>query len=284
MAPQILELYPNPGAERPLNGTYFEHRLIELGTRHKPFVYANFVSSLDGRIAVVEPYTGESHVLDDLRTAHDWRLVQELQAQATCLVTHGGYLRDLAAGKLGDILQIGTSGKGRDIGQWRRTHGLGPQPAVAVASTSLDFPLPASLAAHAQPVHIFTSDAAPPHRIRGWEDRGYAVHLAGSGQTVEGRALVTALGRMGYERLYLLTGPKMLETTLRDGVLSRLYLTMTHQVLGGREFHTLVNGPALGETGRMRLRSLYYDPNAPKDAGQWFCCFDIPEGRLCRSR
>jgi len=284
MAPQILELYPNPGVERPLNGTYLEHRLVELGTRRKPFVYANFVSSLDGRIAVVEANTGESHVLDDLTSGHDWRLFQELQAQATCLVTHGGYLRDVAAGKLQDILQIGTAEKGRDLGQWRRTHGLGAQPAVAIATTSLDFPLPASLAAHAQPVHIFTSDAAPPERIRRWEDRGYPVHLAGSGPMVEGRPLVTALGRMGYERLYLLTGPKMLETTLRDGVLSRLYLTMTHQVLGGREFHSLVSGPLMGETGRMRLRSLYYDASAPKDAGQWFSCFDIAEAPLCPSR
>jgi riboflavin biosynthesis pyrimidine reductase len=257
-----------------LDGTYLDHDLTNLGTPGEPFVYANFVSSLDGRIAVVEAETGESHVLDDLTSGDDWRLFQELQAQASCLVTHGGYLRALARRKLQDILQVGISEQSRDIGEWRRTHGLARQPAVAVASGSLDFPLPTSLTEYGQPVHIFTGDAAPRDRIRAWEDEGFPVQVAGSGKTVQGAPLVKALGRLGYERLYLLTGPRMLNTTLRDGVLSRLYLTVTHQVLGGQRFHSLVAGPLLGDSGRLTLRSLYYDPTAPKHAGQWFCCFD----------
>ena len=82
--------------------------LHHLGTPEQPFVYANFVSSLDGRIAVVEVQTGESYVLEDLTSGHDWRLFQELQAQADCMVTHGGYLRALAARKFQDILRLGS--------------------------------------------------------------------------------------------------------------------------------------------------------------------------------
>ena len=44
--------------------------------------------------------------------------------------------------------------------------------------------------------------------------------------------MITTLGARGYARLYLLAGPQMLETVLRDGALSRLYLTLTHQVIG----------------------------------------------------
>src|SRR6185436_16065399 len=52
MSTQILELYPNSGTTRDLDGTYLAHELRTLGTPERPFVYANFVSSLDGRIAV----------------------------------------------------------------------------------------------------------------------------------------------------------------------------------------------------------------------------------------
>jgi hypothetical protein len=67
----------------------------------------------------------------------------------------------------------------------------------------------------------------------------------------------------------------MLETVLRDGALSRLYLTMTHQLAGGDLFHTVTTGPSLGGSGRLKLQTLYYDPVAPQGTGQWFVSFDV---------
>ncbi len=276
MMNMVLTLYP-PAAERPLTGTYLDEDIRELGTTRKPFVYANFVSSLDGRIAVIEPERAESFTLDEAASSADWRLFQELQAHATCLITHGGYLRALAAGKLDDILQVGVSEQSRDIGAWRAQHGLDRQPAVAIASTSLEFTLPPSLHAHSQPVFILTTAAASSERRKAWEKRGYPVIVTGDGNFVEGAAMVRAVGDLGYERLYLLTGPTMLQSVLRDRVLSRLYLTMTHQIVGGDHFHTLASGPLLGAAGGLKLRTLYFDPNAPKNCGQWFASF-VPRG------
>jgi hypothetical protein len=48
----IMQLYPQPGRERPLKGTYLAHDVRRFAPDHRVFVYANFVSSLDGRIAV----------------------------------------------------------------------------------------------------------------------------------------------------------------------------------------------------------------------------------------
>src|ERR1051325_7722660 len=124
MSAQIVELYPHTGTMRALDGTYLAHDLHALGTPEQPFVYANFVSSLDCRIAVVEANTGESYVLEDLTSSHDWRLFQELQAQAECMVTHGGYLRALAARKFEDILQVAVAKQALDIGRWRQAHGF----------------------------------------------------------------------------------------------------------------------------------------------------------------
>src|SRR4030095_5670469 len=85
MSAQILELYPRSGTTRALDGTYLAHELHVLGTSEQPFVYANFVSSLDGRIAVVQAHTRESYVLEDLTSSHDWRLFTEMQAPGSCL-------------------------------------------------------------------------------------------------------------------------------------------------------------------------------------------------------
>src|SRR5918993_1897674 len=275
MPAEIIELYPPTGTTRALDGTYLAHDLYARGTPQRPFVYANFVSSLDGQIAVVEADTGESYVLDDLTSGHDWRLFQELQAQADCVVTHGGYLRALAAGKFPDILQVGLAKQVLDIGTWRSAHGLRGQPAIAIVSRTLDFPIPPSLAQHDQAVHIITAEGTPPDRVKSWRDRGYEVVFAGGGASVEGAPLIRSLGAHGYARLYLMAGPQLIETVLRDGSLSRLYLTMTHQLIGGERFHTLIAGPRLGRTGRLQLNTLYYDAAAPKGTGQWFASFDV---------
>jgi riboflavin biosynthesis pyrimidine reductase len=275
MSAQILELYPQSGTARALEGTYLAHNLRGIGTPERPFVYANFVSSLDGRIAVVEAHTRESYVLEDLTSARDWRLFQELQAQADCMVTHGGYLRALAERKFEDILQVGVAKQALDIGRWRDEHGLTRQPAIAIVSRTLDFPIPPSLERHEQPVHIITGNDAPADRIKYWRDQRCEVVFAGTGESVEGAPMIRALGARGYGRVYLLAGPQMLETVIRDRSLSRLYLTLTHQLIGGEMFHTLTAGPRLGSAGRLQLHTLYYDAMAPKGTGQWFASFDV---------
>jgi riboflavin biosynthesis pyrimidine reductase len=173
----------------------------------------------------VEAHTGESYVLEELTIAHDWRLFQELQAQADCMVTHGGYLRALAVRKFEDILQVGLTKQALDIGMWRSARDLTRQPAIAIVSRTLDFPIPPSLEQHEQPVHIITADGASADRVAFWRERGYEVVFAGPGASVEGASMIRALGARGYARLYLLAGPQMLETVLRDGSLSRLYLS-----------------------------------------------------------
>ena len=124
-------------------------------------------------------------------------------------------------------------------------------------------------------MHIITANNAPADRVAFWREHGCEVAFAGSGTSVEGAPMIRMLGARGYARLYLLAGPQMLETVLRDGSLSRLYLTLTHQVIGGEMFHTLTAGPRLGRAGRMQLHTLYFDADAPKGTGQFFSSFDV---------
>jgi len=268
---RLLRLYPKPFTENSLPGLYLTHRLHEHGW---PCVYGNFVSSLDGRIALPDDY-GCSATPEALKTASDWRLFQELQAQADCIITHGGYLRALAAGRLGNILQIAA----QDLLGWRQRNGLDGQPAIVVASASLDFPVPESVQAHRQRFYIATGAASDPAALKAWQKRGYEIILAGQESQVEGRPLVDFLTGEGYRSIYLLAGPQILETMLRDGVLSRLYLTLSHQLIGGEQFHSMIAGRELGAAGSLRLRELYLEMG---EAGQFFACFE-PRNSLPRT-
>jgi riboflavin biosynthesis pyrimidine reductase len=271
---QVFQLYPPPHQEHALNGLYLKHCVNDLGTSESPFVYANFVSSLDGRIALKETGNGRSYLPEGLTTPSDFRLFLELLTQADCLITHGGYFRALAEDRLGNILQIGLTPETDDLSAWRANHGLTQQPAVVVASASLDFPVPESIKQHNQTIHIATGRAADRQRVQYWETKGYKIIYAGKGKQVEGAALVRALAGLGYKSLYLVAGPRMLDSMLRERQLSRLYLTITHQLMGGESFHSLLPGPVLGTVGHLQLLSLYYDSNYPAGAGQWFAQFE----------
>jgi riboflavin biosynthesis pyrimidine reductase len=273
MAGTIRELYPN-SREHPLRELYLAHRLHELGLPDLPFVYGNFVSSWDGRIALRDARSGESRLPEALMSGSDFRLLLELHAQADCLITHGGYMRAIAQGRLDDLLQVGTIKGHADLAAWREANGLAPQPAICIASGSLDFPVPQSVKRHGQQVFVATGRSADAARVRRQEREGYEVVIAGEGPAVEGRPLVDALAQRGYRSAFLLSGPRMLETMLRDRVLSRLYLTLVHRLLGGEHFHSLIEGPAMHAAGRLKLAALYLDSTSPTDTGQFFAQFE----------
>ena len=52
MQKNLLRLYPIPGEETAFTGLYLAHQVHKLGTTELPLVYANFLSCLDGRIAL----------------------------------------------------------------------------------------------------------------------------------------------------------------------------------------------------------------------------------------
>lgn len=272
---EVIQLYPAPQCQLKLKGLYLNEHLQQIRHQDHAFIYANFISSLDGRIALKGSGHETSILPKGLSNPNDFRLFLELQAQADCLVTHGGYLRALALKKLGNVLQVGIQAGADDLPEWRRHQGLNPQPDIVIASASLDFSLPASLQEHGQSVFIATGQNADPLRIRAWEARGCKVIIAGKDRYVEGGALAQALETLGYSCIYLVAGPQMLETMLRQGRLKRLYLTQRHRLFGGQDFHSLIPGDDLGNAGHLHLRSLYYDASSVDDCAQLFASYDL---------
>jgi len=273
MQKNLLHLYPQPGEKAAINGLYLAHQVHKLGTTKSPFVYANFLSSLDGRIALEDTSQSTTYIPKHLTTASDFRLFMELHAQADCLITHGGYMRALGEGRLGNILQV----RDKDLVEWRRNNDLKAQPAVIIASASLNFPMHYSLHEHAQKVYIATGRNADPERIRYWQDLNYPILITGEDRMVQGAPLIHELRGLGYKSIYLIAGPQMLDTIIRDKQLSRLYLTITHQLIGGKDFRTLLTGSMLGPEGNLILKSMYYDPYSPPGSGQFFMQFDLKQ-------
>ncbi|MCK9395349.1 MAG: dihydrofolate reductase family protein [Methylobacter sp.] len=266
----MQKIYPDPCEKVSIKGLYLAHQLHKQGTIGSPFVYANFLSSLDGRIALEDAVQG-TYIPKHITTVSDFGLFMELHAQADCLITHGGYMRALGEKRLGNILQV----RNDDLVEWRRNNGLKPQPAVIIASASLDFPLHNSLHEQAQTVYIATGSNADPERIRYWQDLGVPVLFTGEDRMVRGAPLIHQLSGLGYKTIYLIAGPQMLDTVIRDKQLSRLYLTITHQLIGGKDFRTLLTGAMLGPEGNLMLEALYYEQNSPPGSGQFFIQFGL---------
>jgi riboflavin biosynthesis pyrimidine reductase len=271
MQKNLLRLYPNFCEKASVKCLYLAHQLHKLGTAESPFVYANFLSSLDGRIAVEDAAQRTTHIPKHITTASDFGLFMELHAQADCIITHGGYMRALAEGRLGNILQV----RDEDLAEWRRNNGLKPQPAVVIASASLNFPIHDSIQQHRQDVYIATGRNTDPDRIRYWQDSGYPLLFTGDEQKVHGAPLINALSGLGYKTIYLVAGPQMLDTVIREQKLSRLYLSMTHQLVGGKDFRTLLTGDMLGPEGNLMLEALYYEQDSPPGSGQFFMQFGL---------
>lgn len=275
MPKKLLQLYPEPGQRSTVDGLYLAHRVHTLGTPEAPFVYANFLSSLDGRIALEDASQSTTYIPKHLTTASDFRLFMELHAQSDCLITHGGYMRALNEGRLGNILQI----RDKDLAEWRCNNGLKPHPAVVIASSSLDFPMHESLHDHDQAVYIATGRNADPDRIRYWRDLGYTILIAGEQRMVHGAPLIHQLSGLGYKSVYLIAGPQILDTVVREKQLSRFYLTTTHQLMGGKDFRTLLTGSTLGPEGNLTLEALYYEPDSPPGSGQFFMQFGLERSK-----
>jgi riboflavin biosynthesis pyrimidine reductase len=264
-------LVPQPTGDVPLVGLYLGHDLRRLAEEaRRPVVVANFVTSLDGRIAVPRQDGTGLTVPSNIANERDWRLFQELAVQSDIIISSGRYLRDYAAGRAQEILRVYDDPRFADLRAWRASRGLPPQPALAIISSSLDFPIPAVLTEGDRRVVVFTTEDADPARVRELERQTSRVMVVGQRQ-VSGRRLIDAMAASGYRTIYSAAGPRVLHMLLADQVLDRLYLTVVGRLLGGAPFSSIVEGDLLATPVDMRLHSMVFDTVG---AGQLFTCYE----------
>lgn len=260
-AEELLQVFPAPARHVALRGLYLSDALRPAGSATRPFVYANFVASLDGRIALVGPDDHVHQVPKTTANTRDWRLYQELVAGADVLVTSGRYMRELARGNAQAGVPIGESAEFADLVKWRGAQGRTLQPALAIVSASLDFSIPDKLPDQ-RSVYVVTGAGSERNERTRLAAQGADIVIAGNESRVAGKRLIAALTGIGFANIELIGGAELLGALLADRVLDRLYLTQAHRILGGRAFDTLLNSPLLDPPVDFRLHSLCLDTAA----------------------
>ena len=272
----VLRIFPGPPAAVPLNGLYLREPLRPTQRSTKPFVYTNFISSLDGRISLPDPQTTKRTVPRSIANARDWRLFQELAACADALVMSARYVRDLPRGVTASSVPVSVKPEHGDLVQWRLSLGLAPQPAIVIVTASLELPPLVPLVESGRTVYVATGKAADPRRLARIEADGVGVLRVGGGLRAEGGRLIEALAQEQHRTIAMLGGGEVLHALVVDDVLDRLYLTLACRMLGGQPFDTLLTGPELEPAARFTLKALHYDAEAPdgSDIEQLFATLD----------
>lgn len=269
----LLQLYPQPTQTVPFKGAYLAHDLRQLAAQQKrPYIYGNFVASSDGRIAVPHPTSDGMVIPQNVANERDWRLFQELAAQADLLISSGRYLRDWADGRAQEILQVDDPAFA-DLRQWRVSQGLTPQPDIAIISGSLDFPIPDVLQAGGRRVVVFTGADPDPRRVKQIEAQAGQVYVVGDAR-IDGRRMMAQMAKLGYQTVYASSGPKILHMLLAAGALNRLYLTQVNRLLGGDPFSSIVQGPLLATAVDLHFNNIYLDAKGADGLDQLFVSYD----------
>lgn len=225
----IHQVFPEK-KQVPLDGLYLGERLAELSTKiGRSLVITDFLTDRNGVIAKTD---GQHHfqVPLELRNTSDWRLFQELLAQADVIISGEAYLKRLASlgSSAQDVLcQFEPGNAFEKLGEWRMNAGYKKRsPDVAVVTRSLDFKIPDRLMGSGRRITIFTTDAqAGSGQARAMNAAGVAV--VGSGDAgVEGDRMIDCLSSgMGYRVIMMTTGPGVLGLLLEANRLDLFYLT-----------------------------------------------------------
>ena len=271
----VTQLYPAPQRQVSLQGLYLD--LQQQADVASPQVYTNFISSLDGRIAIEQPITGQRGVPRAITNPHDWRLFQELAARADVLLVSARFIREFVRGTAQAKLPLSDEPAFADLHDWRVQQGLPVQPAVVILSSSLDLPYELLRNFTQRQVYVATGERVDPEAKARIEQLGVPVLCVGENLAVDGARLVTHLHAEGYRNIYSIAGPGVLATLLQARVLNRIYLTRVHRMLGGTSYDTLLEGSLLSPPSDFRLQALFYDDHEGKTCGQLFGIYDLTQ-------
>ncbi len=277
----LKQIYPQCDVSRPLEGTYLDLNLHQQAKAGDIYIYANYISSLDGRIALYDEDLGEYTVPKSIANGRDWRLYQELAGQADIMLTSARYFRQLEKGKAQDLLPVGSGEKYADIKHWREEQGLKAQPDVMILSNSLDIPLAALEKVQDRKVMVCTgsTDQAKIQRLAqagvrvirampsmdetlqdpSTSPRGYSLASQFTlSLGVTGAFVRQSLIDLNYRSAYLIAGPQVHATFIQDACVDALFLTTHFTLLGGTKVSGLVDAD-LPKAQSLKLITSYLD-------------------------
>jgi riboflavin biosynthesis pyrimidine reductase len=271
----LLRLYPQPATACPLEGLYLTEELRPRGVAGKPFVYTNFVASLDGRVAVYDAERKAPRIPDALTNPRDWRLYQELVAQADVVVVSARHGRAMMRDAKSWPFPFEEPAEDCRLKQWRLDRQRDECPALAIVSSALNLSAEALARYAGWRILCLTGSDAPEWAASRLEDAGVEVIRANAGHLVTGRALVDALDRRGFRAICSVAGAGVMRALLADRVLARLYLTQVHRLIGGTPFDSLVEAESLSPAPELTLAALYHDAGGGGSPAQTYATYDL---------
>ncbi len=244
----------------PLEGLYLSQKLREMAMQiGRSIVLTNFLTDQNGVIAKSNN-DGHFQVPAELKNSSDWRLFQELMAQADVTISGGSYFKRLAANGGQDILyQFEPGNAFEKLGQWRLSAGYKKRsPDLAVVTRHLDFGLPEALLKSDRRIIILTTNGvAASDKARALRDAGATI--LGNGETgVDGdRVIATLADQMGYRVIMMASGPHILHLLLAANRLDLFYVTQAQVKIPFDDPATvqtvLPEGKKIGELPEFRL-------------------------------
>jgi riboflavin biosynthesis pyrimidine reductase len=213
-------------------------------------VYANFVASVDGIVAV--PEMPRSSALIGGGDPGDRFLVALLRACADAVVIGAGTFRAHGGPWTAENAYPNAA---EHFAELRRRAGMAPSPTLVVVSGSARLEGPDSKLRGA--IVATTASAAAK---QGEPTSGAAeIWPVAQTDTLDPAAVVVALSERGYRRILTEGGPTLMGQLLRAGAIDELFLTISPVIAGGGENPrpTLAAGVDLlpGGPGRARLLS-----------------------------
>lgn len=197
----------------------------------------NMAVSVDGRI------TTRARERFALGSERDRRLMDELRAKADAVIVGAGTLRHD-----GHPMAIRYD----DLRERRRRAGRDPNPVNVVLSNTLDLPIRAGFFT-APDVHriIFTTRRAPTARVRRFSKVAEVVILAG--RSIRPGAVLAELHARNLRSVLLEGGGEIHFAFASEGLVDRLYVTITPRLIGGRDAPSLLDGKGFLKKNHPRL-------------------------------
>jgi riboflavin biosynthesis pyrimidine reductase len=212
-------------------------QLARRASPQRPFTVANFISSIDGRVA----YQGRSRALGD---DGDLAVFRALRREVDAVLVGTGTLRAERYGRL-----VGDA----DARERRRRRGLSPEPLACVVTRSGQVPFDIPLFAEPEAKIVIFS--------------GVEIDLDGVAAEVQvvvldpGEPLFTAAlrrlrTRHGVGALLCEGGPGVFGALVAQGAVDQLFLTVACKLVGGAENPSILGGPELPEVAELSLEGV----------------------------
>jgi riboflavin biosynthesis pyrimidine reductase len=230
---------PNAGAGAgPSRGGPMPDELVERygGTLEIPIVpgrptlIANFVSTLDGIVALGPGEERGGGVISG-RFEADRFVMALLRAAADVLVMGAGTIAGSSSNNwTAEHLQPDHAAA---LARWRRDLGLAPHSTTVIVTGSGDVRLGRRGADDPALPVIFATTASGARRLRDLELPPHvAIEVLGTGATISPTELSTFLGRFGGQVVLCEGGPHLLGDLVAADVVDELFLTIAPQVVG----------------------------------------------------